>query len=816
LQPAPNSNHLPPGTALARNYEIVRSLGHGGDANVYLALNRKFNPPRREALKVLRHAPDSPEEARIERRDEIKKEAGLAGQLSRHDSIVTVYDVVEDGDILGVTMEYVDGEDLAANLETGRLTQRQILVVLRQVAEALDFAHRNGIIHRDIKPANILIQYSNGVPRAKIADFGVARLRSGLTNSTSAVNQAALVGSLLFMSPEQIQGKMVKERSDQWSLAVTAFQALTGKFPFMAEESDVITVAIITARPNLGPCLPAVRTVFQRVFQVDPDARFASCAEFVRALREAYEPEVHTRPPDPRPATPPPPSQELRVLDAAIAQSIQLGKAAGLYVQIRRSDSGGLRAFLGIEPGEVAAPEDVRSRVVAIDFPVGPSGGPEPLKMMLRVESPDFDPPRQNRNVLLPVERDSDIVTFLLTPKQAGRLLINLELAAGGLSLGTRTLTTECRAGQLAGREPMTLVTMQLTCFIWTAVAPQRERNHPGHSALQYAMPAPMPVPLYSKPLPLFSVPPPRPTPFPLPAEPEEERPKPARSKKKALYAALLACVALPLTIAWTYPVWIDSFQRLRSPVVNPIDGLQYTWIPAGQFHMGCPTDGLPCDQDELPRHDVTIAKGFWMCATETTVEAYERFARATGNEMPKAPALFNAGWKDKNHPIVNVSWNDASSYCSWAHGRLPYEAEWEYAARGGVDGKRYPWGNTITHEYANYGAEQGGAGAQGGRDHWDFTAPAGSFPPNGWGVFDMIGNAAEWTEDWYNAGYYAVSPPADPHGPSSGKQHVYRGGSWADPPKEASSSYRLSLDQDNGGNFLGFRCALDSIPPAR
>jgi formylglycine-generating enzyme required for sulfatase activity len=126
----------------------------------------------------------------------------------------------------------------------------------------------------------------------------------------------------------------------------------------------------------------------------------------------------------------------------------------------------------------------------------------------------------------------------------------------------------------------------------------------------------------------------------------------------------------------------------------NPNDGLQYTWIPPGIFQMGCSPGDHECTADEKPAHRVEITKGFWLGQTEVTVEGYTRYVQATGKSMPTGPALLgrplNSKWKNEHQPIVNVSWVEASDYCSWIGGRLPTDAEWEYAARGGDPNARY------------------------------------------------------------------------------------------------------------------------------
>jgi formylglycine-generating enzyme required for sulfatase activity len=199
---------------------------------------------------------------------------------------------------------------------------------------------------------------------------------------------------------------------------------------------------------------------------------------------------------------------------------------------------------------------------------------------------------------------------------------------------------------------------------------------------------------------------------------------------------------------------------------VNPKDGLTYVWISPGSFQMGAvPGDGA-AHGDEKPRHSVTISKGFWLCRTEVTVGAYEKFCSSTGRAMPPDRS-FNANWQYKDHPIVNVNWDDAVAYCQWVGGRLPTEAEWEYAARAGTDSV-YSWGNSMDGSYAWY---DGNSGSK--------THPVGGKEPNGWGLYDMSGNVWEWCSDWYDEKYDSSSPSQDPQGPSSGEYRALRGGSW-------------------------------------
>ena len=256
---------------------------------------------------------------------------------------------------------------------------------------------------------------------------------------------------------------------------------------------------------------------------------------------------------------------------------------------------------------------------------------------------------------------------------------------------------------------------------------------------------------------------------------------------------------------------------------LNPKDGLEYVWIPPGTFQMGCVPQDDQCSGkeyvsfggSEYPRHPVEITKGFWMGRTEVPVGAYKQFVSKTdGVALPESSPEFNPGWKEDTHPIFSVTWDEAKAYCEWAGGRLPTEAEWEYAARGGRDGLKYPWGNDITQENANYDAKG--------------TSSVGSYPANGFGLYDMAGNVWERVADWYDEDYYGSlpqdSPSPDPLGPAEevpffppgmrGKR-VLRGGVWYLDPEYLRVSYRQGHRPYAGvGSIgIGFRCAREVFP---
>ncbi|MBN1149346.1 MAG: SUMF1/EgtB/PvdO family nonheme iron enzyme [Anaerolineales bacterium] len=241
--------------------------------------------------------------------------------------------------------------------------------------------------------------------------------------------------------------------------------------------------------------------------------------------------------------------------------------------------------------------------------------------------------------------------------------------------------------------------------------------------------------------------------------------------------------------------------------------GAPMVLIPAGSFLMGSESG----DDNERPVHQVFL-DAFYIDVYEVTNELFARFLNEMGNQEEGGESWLEAGseyvriiqrdgeWRpfagNDCHPVVMVSWYGARAFCEWRGARLPTEAEWEKAARGGLEGALYPWGNdqpVYTFNSEN-GAQFGNRGAT--------TVPVGSFAPNGYGLYDMAGNVYEWAADWYVAGYYSRSPSENPQGPASSGRRVVRGGSWVNEVYELRVSYRQWGYLTGRFSNFGFRCA--------
>ena len=289
-------------------------------------------------------------------------------------------------------------------------------------------------------------------------------------------------------------------------------------------------------------------------------------------------------------------------------------------------------------------------------------------------------------------------------------------------------------------------------------------------------------------------------------------------------------------------PVTIDMQTRSR-------DGMNMVYVPAGEFQMGSSNADLDaameacarasgterqCERDrylhEQPVHTVTL-DAFWIDQTEVTNAQFSEFLNDQGNQIeegiswlePRAGhrgieygqikegnGIFRPREGYEDYPVVEVSWYGASAYCSWAGGRLPTEAEWEYAARG-PESAVYPWGDVFNQYALNYN-DTGFFG--GGQVHW---MPAGSFPAGAsWcGALDMAGNVWEWVSDWWSEDYYGRSPGHNPQGPDSGEFRLGRGGSWYDDPWHVRSAYRKGLSASSARiHWIGMRCVMPAPSP--
>lgn len=258
-----------------------------------------------------------------------------------------------------------------------------------------------------------------------------------------------------------------------------------------------------------------------------------------------------------------------------------------------------------------------------------------------------------------------------------------------------------------------------------------------------------------------------------------------ALASRPGLLLTLLAVLALLFALATV------SLDASSSPNEQPGD--EMVFVPAGSFLMGSEDAA-----DTKPVHEVFI-DAFYIDKCEVTNAQYMKFCEESDMDLPEfwGMARYSSGPDFPNHPVMGISWSEAGDYADWCGKRLPTEAEWEYAARGGLTGERYPNGGSLDSTVANYWKSDG-------------PRPVGSYPPNGYGLYDMLGNVAEWCSDIYGYEFYGASPDSNPTGPEKGKFRVIRGGGWHTGPGCSTVIFRNGLRSNWRDFSVGFRCAKD------
>ncbi|MGI9429004.1 MAG: formylglycine-generating enzyme family protein [Bythopirellula sp.] len=306
----------------------------------------------------------------------------------------------------------------------------------------------------------------------------------------------------------------------------------------------------------------------------------------------------------------------------------------------------------------------------------------------------------------------------------------------------------------------------------------------------------------------------------------------------------LIALILIPGSLALGVHQWSTTADRkLREPpaTIGLDTSAGMIRLPSGSLVMGSPRDA---DADAQPQHVVRLPS-FWLDATPVTNQQFQRFVDRTGYEtgaerrgrslvfdrkQAEWREMIGVSWRHpdgpnsslvgkQHYPVVHVSWHDAAAYAAWAGKRLPTEAEFEYAARGGLSDCSYPWGRQLTlgDGYLANGWQGHFPQGDSGQDGYRGPSPVAQFPPNRFGLYDMAGNVWNWCSDWYSADYYGASLAENPQGPASGSARVRRGGSWLSAVNYGGNlriDYRDHAPPGESTNHMGFRCARSVETP--
>lgn len=288
----------------------------------------------------------------------------------------------------------------------------------------------------------------------------------------------------------------------------------------------------------------------------------------------------------------------------------------------------------------------------------------------------------------------------------------------------------------------------------------------------------------------------------------ESRRRREAGRKRVKAVAALVVAVAVLSPVGYSALAW----QAIRHSLSAHLAWVRVPPPAGGRFMLGCVPADADCHSSEQPRHEVALARPFDLLAHQVTIEQFRRFAAASsgtfvGRWLPGGNVVIEQQpkWTNRTHPVVYVDFWEAIAFCQFVGGRLPTEAEWEYAARGGRPDDVFPWGSGYSPELAR------GSGEMSEVEQWEGTAPVKSFPPNGFGLYDMAGNVWEWTSTVFKPYPYRGDDGREDLGSKASR--VLRGGAFLNAPRHLRTSSRKYDPPLSADSTIGFRCARDVAP---
>ena len=784
-QPSPTEEENELRTTLAGKYEIIRKLGSGGMATVYLAREIALN--REVAIKLLPRAFSRNADfvARF------KNEAQVAANLE-HPHIVRIYQISEEQGLVFFVMSYIPGGSV-----TDRIKKQDSIAIDDivkwgiDVCSALSYGHEHGVIHRDLKPDNLMLDKND---RIVVMDYGIARAGegSGLTQT------GTVIGTPQYMSPEQARGSKLDARSDIYSMGIVLYQMATGDLPFQATDAASLMYMHVHELPEPPDARNAdipswLRDIILKCLAKNPVDRFASTAELKAALSERYAPKLTTTPLAEKDRK----QKRFRLAVAAAAVVIIAALAGGYFWW-----QSGQKQLA--EQQRIEAQQAEQQRIAEREAAETADRDDRAYEQALSVNT------AESYNTYLVVYPEGRHVD------EAKAKIAELEQQAASAREQQQTALRESQEAQRQREAEAAAEQRQRE---------QEEQNRRDDTAYQSAEMANT-VQAYG---------------IYLKNYPNGRHVAEAQQKLAALDAAEAARlkqeaeeaakkddqayqVAANENTKSSFNTYLISFPngRHREDAQAKITAfeqreaeaekvriamsqlsIRLVDIPGGSFIMGSEKGG----GDEKPTRTVTLA-GFQMSSTEITQAQYVAV-------MDDNPSYFKL---DDNCPVERVTWKDAAAFCNklsekaglescynlstgacdfGKNGfRLPTEAEWEYACRA-ESGLEY-----------NSGDGESALDRVGWyeRNSMEKTHPAGQKTPNAWGLYDMHGNVWEWCNDRYAKNAYESGGAQNPKGPASGSERVVRGGSWLDNPSNCRSAKRRSFDPEKNYSDIGFR----------
>ncbi|MCU0484861.1 MAG: SUMF1/EgtB/PvdO family nonheme iron enzyme [Anaerolineales bacterium] len=751
------------GDLILTHYRIEALIGRGASGEVYLVTHLELNALR--AVKVLcQDAPGLSGTEYHDFQDRFRLEAQLGAKID-HPHVIRIYDFEQDGDTLLLVMEYAADGSLAEKLALARqpkqpLSVAESLRIALEVAEGLANLHALDAVHRDIKPSNILFD-SKGL--AKLSDLGLAQISGGRSMRSQLSQPTVHPGTPGYMSPEQERERgYLTPASDVYALGLVLFEMLTGRsFKSMAPG---------TRLRELRTDAPAwLETLLQDMLAKEPEKRPWDGAEVAGLLRAGLK-KQHAR-------------QRVPFIERARQDAVRL----------RRNAAAALAQKL-VETKQILDKPCLQTLHVGMPY--------QAVEARLRQASETW---QHVFRKALPVAIGC-----------AGLLLLGMG-AQSVIKLIPKPIPTQAITKQGSIVQPPTSIDVT--------------KNSPTPSVSSTLLPPTKTLIKYTA------------TPSVTPSGPWfyiVQKGDIFTEFPMRFGVSLEMLLALNPQIDPKSPT-INTFDKIIIPAINQtaipatIPGM--VLIPGGTFRMGihsntalveckkfvpdCSRDSF---KDEEPLHLVSL-DAFYLDQYEVTNAEFAQFLNILGNQEEggltwltvqswKNIVQVDGVWQPKNgyadHPVIGANWYGAKAYCQWREARLPTEAEWEYAARGGLEGDIYPWGNTFKSSLANFCDSNCDYtyALKSANDGFKKTAPVGSYAPNGYGLFDMAGNVWEWTSSSYKPYPYDAMDGREDM--SSYSSRVLRGGSWMNIASGMRVATRLDMVRILSNDYSGFRCARD------
>ncbi|MCP4361084.1 MAG: protein kinase [Chloroflexi bacterium] len=725
-------------------YQLGELLGQGGMARIYRGYDVRLD--RTVAIKVI----DATYRADTEYRARFEREAQAIARLE-HPHIVRLYRYGEVSGLFYMAMQFIDGRDLKTHLAEYRtngefIPPEEASRIIREVCQALDYAHSKGIIHRDVKPSNIMLDEEG---HAYLTDFGLALL-------TGTETKGEIFGSPHFIAPEQaVSSSGAVPQSDFYAMGVILYQMFTGKLPFDSDEPLDIAMMHLSDEPppprEIRPELDlALEGVILMALDKKPSKRPLNGLELADALDRVLKIEAEMTPFMPlQPVT-------------AVSSS---ANATVAPIPDKKRDLPPIPAAVVVGPGKQTVTPTMSAPETALDKAQGRSSWRGCLAFL------------------------TFVVAMIV-------MLVAILAGFAYFGLGVTPQHVSCLTGG-AGCPPTLTPTLTPTA---TSTLPP--------SPTLTLTPTPQPTDTAAA----------THTSVSIAAVPEED----------ATPSLTPTPPATPTSTLTPSPTNTPTITPTPSP--TPLifgkreeDDMRMVLIPATTFTMGAQVDDEMAETDEFAAHPVTL-DSYYMDLTEVTVAQYAHFLTEMEGYVGKCNGFLclathfetinsyltdelegyipRAGFAD--YPINNVTWHGADAYCRWVGGRLPTEAEWEFAARGG-DGRLYPWGDVLPDDNL----------AVFGETTFDALQPvnnlsAGAAP---FGLYHMAGNVREWVQDGYDPIYYDIGPPENPTGPTVNNydDHVLRGGGYRSAAADLRTTNREfeRATEFQGIPDVGFRCVV-------